>query len=258
MIRIPWPLSILTKIVWICKEVWLNPHRGWEYFWHEAESQFRSENDITRERMKWFQLWINSIHLVFGLKHRWRYQDVLRGSISVRTSCGVFFVERGQKLEVSSRNGHDGLSRGYSLWDLGIVVSVGGTVSVSPGTQHTQVESESRFFVFLAFFHFLHVKWKNFGSLNYAKGDQWRRQWHPTRVLAWRIPWTKEPGGLQSMGSLGVGHDWATSLSLFTFMHWRRKRPPTPVFLSGESQGRGSLLGSRLWGRTESDMIEAT
>ena len=42
------------------------------------------------------------------------------------------------------------------------------------------------------------------------------------------------------MGSLGVGHDWATSLSLFTFMHWRRKWQPTPVFLPGESQGRGA------------------
>ena len=39
----------------------------------------------------------------------------------------------------------------------------------------------------------------------------------------------EEPGGLQSMGSLGVGHDWATSLSLFTLMHWRRKWQPTPV-----------------------------
>ena len=48
-------------------------------------------------------------------------------------------------------------------------------------------------------------------------------------TLAWKIPWTEEPGRLQSMGSLGVGHDWATSLSLFTFMHWRRKWQPTPV-----------------------------
>ena len=40
------------------------------------------------------------------------------------------------------------------------------------------------------------------------------------------------------MGSLRVGHDWVTSLSLFTFMHWRRKWQPTPVFLPGESQGR--------------------
>ena len=59
-------------------------------------------------------------------------------------------------------------------------------------------------------------------------------------TLAWKIPWTEGPGRLQSMGSLGVGHDWATSLSLFTFMHWRRKWQPTPVFLPGESQGRGA------------------
>jgi len=77
-------------------------------------------------------------------------------------------------------------------------------------------------------------------------------------TLAWKIPWMEEPGRLQSMGSLRVGHDWATSLSLFTFMHWRRKWPPTPVFLPGESQGQGSLVGCRLWGRTESDMTEVT
>ena len=77
-------------------------------------------------------------------------------------------------------------------------------------------------------------------------------------TLAWKIPWTEEPGRLQSMGSLRVGHDWGTSLWLFTFMHWRRKWQPTPVFLPGESQGRGSLVGCRLWGRTESDTTEAT
>ena len=62
-------------------------------------------------------------------------------------------------------------------------------------------------------------------------------------TLAWKTPWTEEPGSLQSMGSQRVGHDWATSLSLFTFVHWRRKWQPTPVFLPGESQGRGSLVG---------------
>ena len=77
-------------------------------------------------------------------------------------------------------------------------------------------------------------------------------------TLAWKIPWTEEPGRLQSMGSLRVGHDWMTSLSLFTFMHWRRKWQPIPVFLPGESQGRGSLVGCRLWGRTESDTTEVT
>ena len=71
-------------------------------------------------------------------------------------------------------------------------------------------------------------------------------------TLAWKIPWAEEPGGLQSMGSLS----W-TRLSDFTFMHWRRKWQPTPIFLPGESQGQGSLVGCRLWGHTESDMTEA-
>ena len=79
-----------------------------------------------------------------------------------------------------------------------------------------------------------------------------------SNTLAWKIPWTEEPGRLQSMGSLGVGHKSATSLSLFTFMHWRRKWQPTPEFLTGESQGRGSLVGCRLWGPTESDTTEET
>ena len=77
-------------------------------------------------------------------------------------------------------------------------------------------------------------------------------------TLAWKIPWIEKPGRLQSMGLLRVGHDWATTLSLFTFMHWRRKWHPTPVFLPGESQGLQSLVGYRLWGRTESDTTEAT
>ena len=75
-------------------------------------------------------------------------------------------------------------------------------------------------------------------------------------ILAWRIPWTEEHGGLQSMGLRRVGHDWATSLSLFTLMHWRRKWQPTPVFLPGESQGRQSLVGCCLWGCTGSDSLK--
>ena len=78
-------------------------------------------------------------------------------------------------------------------------------------------------------------------------------------TLAWKIPWMEEPGRRQSMGSWRVGHNWVTSLSLFTFMHWRRKWQPTPVFLPGESQGPGRayltrspyiynlLLGPILW-----------
>ena len=73
-------------------------------------------------------------------------------------------------------------------------------------------------------------------------------------TLAWKIPWTKEPGRLQSMGSLKS----QTRLSNFTFMHWRRKWQPAPVFLPGKSQGRGSLVSCHLWGRTQSDTTEAT
>ena len=76
-------------------------------------------------------------------------------------------------------------------------------------------------------------------------------------TLAWKIPWTEEPGGLQSVHGVAKSQ---TRLSdfLFTFMHWRRKWQPTPVFLPRESQGRGSLVGCRLWGRTESDTTEVT
>ena len=73
-------------------------------------------------------------------------------------------------------------------------------------------------------------------------------------TLAWKIAWTEEPGRLQSMGLLRVGH----TLSVFTFMHWKRQWQPTPVFLPEESQGQESLVGCHLWGRTESDMTEAT
>ena len=77
-------------------------------------------------------------------------------------------------------------------------------------------------------------------------------------TLAWKVPWAEEPGRLQSVGSQRVRHYRVTSLSLFTFMYWRRKWQPTPEFLPGESQGRGSLVGCRLWGRTELDTTEVT
>ena len=56
-------------------------------------------------------------------------------------------------------------------------------------------------------------------------------------TFASKIPWTEELGRLQSMGSRRVRHYWETSLSLFTFLHWRRRWQRTPVFLPGESQG---------------------
>ena len=89
--------------------------------------------------------------------------------------------------------------------------------------------------------------------------DQTEKAMAPhSSTLAWKIPWMEESGRLQSMGLLRVVQDWATTLSLLTFTHRRRKRQPTPVFLPGESQCRGSLVGCRLWARTESDTAEAT
>ena len=75
-------------------------------------------------------------------------------------------------------------------------------------------------------------------------------------TLAWKIPWAEEPGRLQSMGSRRVGHDWATWLSLFTFMHWRRQWQASPVLLPGKSHGQRSLAGYSPWGCKESDMTE--
>ena len=70
-------------------------------------------------------------------------------------------------------------------------------------------------------------------------------------TLAWKILWTEEPGRLPSMGSRRVGHDWATSLSLFTFTHWRRKWQPTPVSLPGESRDGGAWWAG-IYGVTQS------
>ena len=80
-------------------------------------------------------------------------------------------------------------------------------------------------------------------------------------TIAWKIPWMEEPGRLQSMGSQRVRHDWVTSLSLFSFMRWRRKWNPTPAFLPGESQGQepGGLpsMGPHRVGHDWSDLAAA-
>ena len=94
-----------------------------------------------------------------------------------------------------------------------------------------------------------------------AREKMWRREWQSTPVFlpgeshGWRSLVDYSSWGRYS---LRVGHDWATSLSRFTFMLWKRKWQPTPVFLPGDSQGWGSLVGCRLCGRTELDMTEAT
>ena len=101
-------------------------------------------------------------------------------------------------------------------------------------------------------------RWGNQRHLEFAGHSLEKAMAPHSSTVAWKIPWMEEPGRLQSMRSLRVGHDWATSLSLSTFMHWRRKWQPTPVFLHGESQGQRSLVGCSPWGRTESDTTKAT
>ena len=80
-------------------------------------------------------------------------------------------------------------------------------------------------------------------------------------TLAWKIPWMEEPGRLQSMGSLRVRHDWVTSLSLFTFMHWRRKWQPTPVLAwripGTEEPGGLPSMGSHRVGHDWSNLAAA-
>ena len=100
-------------------------------------------------------------------------------------------------------------------------------------------------------------------------------------ILAWRIPWTEEPGGLQSSKSQRVKEDWVTNtftflgteygvwlvpgasrldvpkiLCSFLISCWRRKWQPTPVFLPGEFHGQRSLVGCSPWGHKESDTTE--
>ena len=75
-------------------------------------------------------------------------------------------------------------------------------------------------------------------------------------TLAWKIPWTEEPGGLQSMGSLES--DMTERLHFHFSDSCTGEGNGNPLQCSSESQGRGSLVGCRLWGRRESDTTEAT
>ena len=91
---------------------------------------------------------------------------------------------------------------------------------------------------------------------NRKESNIWLKPWHinnhlnvsrlmapHSSTLAWKIPWTEEPGRLQSMRSLRVGHDWATSLWLFTFMHWRRKMATRSSILAWRIPGMGEPGG---------------
>ena len=96
------------------------------------------------------------------------------------------------------------------------------------------------------------------------EGLPWWLRWQricPQCGRPW-IPWTEEPGGLQSTGSQRVGHDWMTLLTYLLFdpwvrkISWRRKCRLTPVFLPGESHGQRNLVGYIPWDCKELDMTE--
>ena len=89
--------------------------------------------------------------------------------------------------------------------------------------------------------------------------ENWEKAMAPhSSTLAWKTPWTEEPARLQSMGSRRVGHELVTSLSLFTFMHWRRKWQPTPEFLPENPRDGGACglpsMGSHRVGYDWSDL----
>ena len=103
----------------------------------------------------------------------------------------------------------------------------------------------------------LRMRWPKYWSFSFSIIPS---KEHPG-LTSFRIDWLDllaVQGTLKSLLLLARCKTRHSSLSLFTFMHWRRKWQPTPVFLPGESQGRGSLVGCRLWGRIESDTTEAT
>ena len=102
----------------------------------------------------------------------------------------------------------------------------------------------------------IHDHWEDH-SLNYGEGNGTPLQYSGLENPMDGGAWWAAVHGVTKSWTQRVGH-WKTSLSLFTFMHWRRKWQPTPVFLPRESQGQGSLVGCRLWGRTEWDMTEVT
>ena len=75
---------------------------------------------------------------------------------------------------------------------------------------------------------------------------------------AWKIPWMEEPGRLQSMGSLRVGHGLSDFTFTFHFHALEKEMATHSSVLAWRIPGMGSLVGCRLWGHTQSDTIAVT
>ena len=202
--------------------------------------------------------------------HSWTYRTCLRDRAGFESKvdtcwlCGIWaddLTSWNFSFCVSPFYEYSGLiSLGIDWFDL---LAVRGTLKSL--LQHDKlmpqfegIDSSALSLLYGPTFTTVHDYWKIMLLLHYYGNLAEKAVESHSSTLAWKLPWMEEPGGLRSMRSRRVGYDWATSLSLFTFMHWRRKWQPTPVFLPGESQGRRSPMGCRLWGHTELDTTEAT
>ena len=137
-------------------------------------------------------------------------------------------------------------------------VEIHGIKKMNPKTINSMIHAFDSFWV-LATTTTEHNKHNTDSTLNLIRETQMAPH---SRTLAWKIPWMEEPGRLRSMGSQRVGHDWATSLSLFTFTHWRKEMATHSSVLAWRIPGTGEpgglpSLGSHRFGHDWSDLAAA-
>ena len=184
----------------------------------------------------------------------------------LRCSC-IYFPER---HTLPSSHSHPQISAAsgptehclcaFNIWRL----LAGRAPPISPSVSRNQREGCNRPGTHMRVSVFYRrVTGQEFGGNRDYGSKRNRSHWQRTRRRRQRTPLQysclENPmdGGAWWAAVHGVAES-RTRLSDFTFTQWRRKWQPTPVFLPGESQGRGSLVGCHLWGRTESDTTEVT
>ena len=96
------------------------------------------------------------------------------------------------------------------------------------------------------------IRWPNYWSFSISPSNEY------SGLMSFRMDWVYLFAAQGTLKSFLQYHSSKASILRCSAFFWRRKWQPTPVFLPGESQGRGSLVGCRLWGHTESDMTEVT